>query len=85
MPIISMFFGIIVRMYADDHNPPHMHVEYQGAKAVYSLDGEPLSGELPRKQHKLVAAWALIHEEELKAAWQICHEGEQPMRIDPLR
>ena len=25
MPIVSMVFGIIVRMYADDHNPPHMH------------------------------------------------------------
>lgn len=35
MPIISMFFGIVVRMYADDHNPPHVHVEYQGNKAVY--------------------------------------------------
>ena len=85
MSIVSMFFGIIVRMYADDHNPPHMHVEYQGAKAVYSLDGEILSGELPRKQHRLVQAWAVIHEEELQASWEVCHEGEQPMRIEPLR
>ncbi|PST46194.1 hypothetical protein CPA40_07070 [Bifidobacterium callitrichos] len=85
MPIVSMFYGIIVRMYADDHNPPHMHVEYQGAKAVYSLEGDVLSGELPRKQHRLVAAWAAIHEDELKASWEVCHAGEQPMRIDPLR
>lgn len=42
MPIISMFFGIVVRMYADDHNPPHVYVEYQGNKAVYSLDGVAL-------------------------------------------
>ena len=52
---------------------------------MYSLDGELLSGELPRKQHRLVQAWAVIHEEELQASWEVCHEGEQSMRIEPLR
>nr|WP_303788488.1 DUF4160 domain-containing protein [Bifidobacterium catenulatum] len=85
MPIISMFFGIVVRMYADDHNPPHVHVEYQGNKAVYSLDGELLSGGLPKKQHRLFVGWATLHEDELRASWDIAHDGEQPYPIDPLR
>lgn len=85
MPIISMFFGIVVRMYADDHNPPHVHVEYQGHRATYSLDGEPLSGELPKRQRRMFQGWAALHEDELRASWDIAHEGEQPYPIDPLK
>ncbi|MBT1176959.1 DUF4160 domain-containing protein [Bifidobacterium callimiconis] len=85
MPIVSMFYGIVVRMFADDHNPPHIHVAYQSEKAVYTFDGECPAGKLPRKQHTLVVAWIMLHQEELQAAWTVCHGGEQPMRIEPLR
>lgn len=85
MSIISMFFGIVVRMYVDDYNPPHVHAEYQEHKAVYSLDGELLSGELPKKQHRLFVGWGALHEDELRASWDVVHEGEQPYPINPLR
>lgn len=39
MPILSMFFGIIIRMCYDDHDPPHFHAEYQGMKAVFDFRG----------------------------------------------
>lgn len=39
MPVLSMFYGIIIRMYFDDHNPPHFHAEYQGYKAQFDMDG----------------------------------------------
>lgn len=49
MPIISSFFGIYVRMYFDDHAPPHIHVEYQGHEAMVTIEeGALLEGELPR-------------------------------------
>lgn len=49
MPLLSMFYGIIIRMYFDDHNPPHFHASYQGSHATFSLDGELTEGDLPRK------------------------------------
>nr|WP_220660318.1 MULTISPECIES: DUF4160 domain-containing protein [unclassified Mesotoga] len=52
MPTISMFYGIIVRMYCSpgEHNPPHIHVYYQDDNAIVSIpDGEILSGEIPNR------------------------------------
>ena len=64
MPVISMFFGIIITMNADDHVPPHIHARYQGHEASFTFDGNLLKGDLPRKQRKLVEAWVLLHAEE---------------------
>ncbi|QAY33107.1 DUF4160 domain-containing protein [Bifidobacterium pullorum subsp. gallinarum] len=85
MPVISMFFGIIVRMYADDHNPPHVHVSYQGNEAAFTFDGELINGDLPRKQRHMVQGWIAMHEDDLRASWEIAHEGEQPYPIEPLK
>ncbi len=50
MPTIAIFFGIIVRMWHDDHPPPHIHVEYQGFEALVTIEtGLVSKGELPRK------------------------------------
>lgn len=88
MPTLSMFFGIVIRMYfaPKEHNPPHIHAIFQGDEAVFRVaDGEKLNGEFPAKQIKLVQAWIEIHREELMANWELCQNGEKPFRIDPLR
>lgn len=85
MPTISMFYGILIRMYYDDHNPPHIHAIYGDSEAVYDLSGNKLEGSLPGKQAKLVVAWISIHEDELKADWQLAKAGEKPFRIEPLK
>ncbi len=55
MPTISMFYGIIVRMYNNgEHNPPYFHATYQGYNAVFNMDGELTDGEMPNKQLKLI-------------------------------
>lgn len=56
MLTLSMFFGIIIRMFADDHNPPHFHASYQGDNATFDLSGNLLEGGMPLKQQKLIAA-----------------------------
>ena len=57
MPAISMFFGIIIRMYNNgEHNPPHFHASYQGYEAVFNMDGELTDGDMPNRQKKLIAA-----------------------------
>jgi hypothetical protein len=70
MPIISTFFGIIVRMYFSDHGPPHVHVEYQGHEALISIsDGSVVQGELPRRALALVKQWCLDHRAALEQNW----------------
>ncbi len=88
MPTISMFYGIMIRMYLgkSEHNPPHIHVEYQGNKATFDINlNEMLEGKLPSKQIRLVHAWIELHREELLADWEIAQSGELPFRIEPLR
>ena len=86
MPAISMFYGIIVRMYNNgEHLPPHFHTTYQGYNAVFNMEGELMDGEMPKKQIKLISAWAEIHKDELLANWELAI-AEQPLyKIDPLR
>ncbi|MDP8211462.1 MAG: DUF4160 domain-containing protein [Candidatus Stygibacter australis] len=89
MPIISMFYGIIVAIFYEDigqHNKPHIHVRYQGKKASISIeDGTLLAGSFPAKQLRLVMAWIEIHKEELIADWELAVSGEEPFRIPPLQ
>ena len=88
MPTISMFYGIIIRMYCEkkEHNPPHFRVYYQDHKALVSIKtGKVFKGTLPAKQTKLVLAWLEIHKEELLADWELATNGELPFKIDPLK
>lgn len=88
MPVLSTFFGIIVRMYREvggKHNMPHVHAEYSGDEVVIALDGTVLEGGIPKNKLKLLEAWMEIHREDLEANWKLLSYGEQFFRIDPLR
>jgi hypothetical protein len=88
MPIISMFYGIIIRMYFIDnqhHHQPHIHALYSGSEAVFAIaDGEVLAGELPTRQARLVQAWIELRRDELTADWELAAAGQHPYKIDPL-
>jgi hypothetical protein len=89
MPTLSMFYGIIIRMYFFDdkqHHEPHIHVEYGDAKAVMSIsNGDILAGELPANKAKLVRAWLEIHKDELVANWKLAVNGAELFKIEPLK
>jgi hypothetical protein len=89
MPVISMFYGIIVMMYSFDdkqHHLPHIHVEYGEESAVLAIpSGEVLSGSVRSSRLKLVQAWIEIHKEDLIADWKLAVAGEPVFKIDPLR
>ena len=88
MPTISMFYGILIRMFfldTEKHHVPHIHAEYQGQVAVYSiLDAEVLAGQLPKNKDRLVVAWIEIHREDLLADWALAVEGRKPFPIKGL-
>ncbi len=89
MPVISVFYGLIVMMYFYDnkkHHLPHIHVKYQNDEAVFSIiDGNLIEGKLPKNKIKLVEAWIEIHREDLIADWQLAIEGQQIFKIEPLK
>lgn len=85
MPEISRFFGIIIRMFFDDHNPPHVHAEYQGRKAVFDFTGNIMRGGLgSRTATKLVREWIDIHVDDLRSDWELAQAGRELKKIDPL-
>jgi len=88
MPLISMFYGIIIRMYLLDnqhHNLPHIHAKYAEFEVSISIEsGEILAEELPRKQLRLGQAWIELHRDELMADWELAIAGELPYKIAPL-
>lgn len=86
MPTLSMFYGIIIRMFNNnEHNPPHFHAQYQNFNAVFDMDGELIKGEMPKKQIKLISAWAEIHRDELLANWELAITDQPLYKIDPLK
>jgi hypothetical protein len=89
MPVISMFYGVIVLMYYFDnkkHRQPHIHVQYSDEEAVISIpDGTVLEGTLKSAKLKLVQAWIEIHQEDLMADWRLAVNGQSVFKIDPLK
>ncbi len=85
MPEISRFYGIIIRMYFQDHAPPHFHAEYQGYKAEYDIRTfELLAGKLPPRANAMVLEWASIHRKELIKNWDKSQTPEILEKIKPL-
>ncbi len=86
MPEISRFYGIIIQMLFDDHNPPHFHVEYNEFKAIISIkDLYMMKGDLPPKALGLVMEWAKSHQDELIKEWDLARERKQLFKIEPLK
>jgi hypothetical protein len=85
MPTISRFYGIIIRMFFDEHGPPHFHIAYQGYNAVIDIETlEVKEGRLPRRALSLVLDWAELHQEELRANWNLIEQGRALNNISPL-
>jgi hypothetical protein len=89
MPVISMFYGIIVSMYFVDnarHKQPHIHAKYQDDEVVIAISTcKKLEGHLPPSKMRLLVAWVEIHKDELMADWQLAVSGQLPYKIEPLR
>ena len=85
MPFVSMFFGIIIRMFFNEHNPPHFHAEYQGTEGVFNFDGEMLHGNIKSLTAlRLVKEWANLRKNELEENWKNITEKVVINKIEPL-
>lgn len=85
MPELSRFLGIVIKMFYDDHNPPHFHVEYNEFYAEINIETlEIISGTLPNRVYSIVLEWASLHRKELFDDWSLAKENLQPKKIAPL-
>lgn len=85
MPEISRFFGIVIAMYYNDHQPPHFHARYAGHKALIGIETfNVLEGSLPPRVLGLAVEWAALHRQELLANWERGRKQEALRAIEPL-
>jgi hypothetical protein len=85
MPEISRFFGIVIKMFFDDHNPPHFHAEYGGDLALVDIMRLSIfSGRLPARVLGLVIEWATLHQTDLMADWERARTQRELLKIAPL-
>lgn len=85
MPTLSIFFGIVIRMYFRDHAPPHFHAEYAGQEVQINIQTlEVLKGSISRRALGLVLDWAELHQQELLEAWEKASNRQTPHKIAPL-
>ena len=85
MPIISRFYGVRIRIFYNDHPPPHFHAVYGEYELIIGI--EPiliLAGRAPNRVQSMVIEWTALHQVKLSENWKRCQSGEQPVSIDPL-
>ncbi len=85
MPEISLFFGIVIRMYFDEHDPPHFHAIYSGDEVQVGIDPiQVLNGRLPSRAISLVIEWAALHQRELMDNWRRLRSDMPAEKVEPL-
>ena len=85
MPQISYFLGIIIRMFYNDHNPPHFHAFYADYEALIDIKKkEIIRGNLPPRVLGIVVEWAMLHESELIENWILSQQHKALQPIEPL-
>ena len=85
MPEISRFLGIVIKMFFDDHNPPHFHAVYGDYEATFSIDTlKILQGNLPHRVKGLVIEWASLNQGQLQENWESLNKTQKFKKIKPL-
>ncbi len=84
MPKVCEFYGVVIRMFYNEHGPPHFHAEYGGAKASVDFLGYVLRGTLPPRALRLVREWTQLRHSDLAANWSLARAGRPLVPMEPL-
>ncbi len=85
MPLIAEFYGILIRMFYNDHAPPHFHAVYGEHELVVGISPiRILDGHAPSRVRSMVLEWSVLHQTELLDDWGRCRRAELPLPIPPL-
>ena len=86
MPRICEFYGVVVYMYYNDHEPPHFHVRYGGYHAKVGIDQvHVIDGQLPPRTSRMVLEWAAEHQPELRENWRLARAKRALSLVNPVR
>jgi len=86
MPEICRFYGIVIALYYNEHNPPHFHAKYAEFKAEIDIRTlQIITGELPQRAKAMVLEWADEHRDELMLDWELARQNSELKRIEPLK
>ncbi|HEY6826288.1 MAG TPA: DUF4160 domain-containing protein [Gemmatimonadaceae bacterium] len=84
VPEICRFYGIVIRMLANDHAPPHFHAEYGEHDVAVTIKDAIIEGHFPHRARRMVLEWRAQHESELMTNWDLLRSGQSPRMIAPL-
>ena len=84
MPEISRFYGIIVFMNYNDHDPPHFHAGYENQEVTVEIEGGFVKGQMSKRALRMLFEWSEIHHEELVQNWRLARERKQLKKVAPL-
>lgn len=84
VPKVCEFYGVVIRMFYNEHGPPHFHAEYGGFKASVDFRGNVLRGQLPRRALRLIREWSRLHGTDLATNWSLARAGRALVPIEPL-
>lgn len=86
MPTISIFYGIVIQMFWNEHAPPHFHALYAENEVLIDIQTlAVIRGKMPKRALALILEWAFLHRTELLADWKLCEEKKAPKKISPLK
>ncbi len=85
MPIVSMFYGIVVKLNTKEYNPPQVHASCAGQETSFDFNGKVLVVGLPNNKEILIKAWIEIHRDGLLLNWELAQSHEKIRKIDPLK
>lgn len=86
MPVISIFYGIVIQMFWSDHAPPHFHALYAEHEVLIDIQTlEIMKGSMPRRALAMILEWAQEHRNELMEDWELCSRKQHPRKISPLQ
>lgn len=84
MPEICRFYGIVIFMNYNDHEPPHFHARYQDQEVIIEIQTGIVQGKMSRRALRMLFEWFEIYRDELLSNWERARERKPLKRILPL-
>lgn len=84
MPVVSRFYGIVVFLNYNDHNPPHFHARYQDQEVTFEIQSGIVTGTMSRRALQMLFEWAGQHQQALMDNWSRARERRPLLPIEPL-
>ena len=84
MPVISRFYGIVIFMNYNDHEPPHFHARYGDQEVIVGIVSGMVTGKMSKRALNMLFEWMEMHRPDLVENWSLARELKPLRQIPPL-